>query len=42
MDDHRSVGPVNQRELGKSAARRLAIIRRAREVTGNVAVTCRY
>jgi hypothetical protein len=28
---------VNERELNKNAARRLAIIRHAREVTGNVA-----
>ena len=33
---------MNQRELGKNAARRLAILRHAREVTGNVAMTCRY
>jgi transposase len=33
---------VNERELGRNAARRLAIIRHAREVTGNVAMTCRY
>jgi transposase len=33
---------VNERELDKNAARRLAIIRHAREVTGNVAMTCRY
>jgi helix-turn-helix protein len=33
---------VNQRELDRNAARRLAIIRHAREVTGNVAMTCRY
>ena len=33
---------MNQRELDKNAARRLAIIRHAREVTGNVAMTCRY
>jgi hypothetical protein len=33
---------VNQRELDRNAARRLAIIRHAREVTGNVAQTCRY
>jgi transposase len=33
---------VNERELDKNAARRLAIIRHAREVTGNVALTCRY
>jgi transposase-like protein len=33
---------VTDRELDKNAARRLAIIRHAREVTGNVALTCRY
>lgn len=33
---------MNQRDLDKNAARRLAIIRHAREVTGNVAMTCRY
>jgi len=33
---------VNERQLDKNAARRLAIIRHAREVTGNVAMTCRY
>jgi transposase-like protein len=33
---------VNQRELDKNAARRLAVIGHAREVTGNVAMTCRY
>jgi hypothetical protein len=33
---------VNERQLDKNAAKRLAIIRHAREVTGNVALTCRY
>jgi transposase-like protein len=33
---------VTDKELDKNAARRLAIIRRAREVSGNVALTCRY
>ena len=33
---------MNERELDRNAARRLAIIRHAREVTGNVAMTCRY
>jgi transposase-like protein len=33
---------VTDKELNKNAARRLAIIRHAREVTGNVAMTCRY
>jgi transposase len=33
---------VTERELQRGAARRLAIIRHAREVTGNVAKTCRY
>jgi len=33
---------VTERELAAGAARRLAIIRHAQEVTGNVAKTCRY
>ncbi len=33
---------VNEREREKNAARRLAILRHAGEVTGNVALTCRY
>ena len=33
---------MTDRELDKNAARRLAIIRHAQEVTGNVALTCRY
>jgi transposase InsO family protein len=33
---------VNERELTKNAARRLAILRHAEEVTCNVALTCRY
>jgi transposase InsO family protein len=33
---------VTKRELQRSAARRLAVIRHAREVTHNVARTCRY
>jgi transposase InsO family protein len=33
---------VTDKERDKNAARRLAIIRHAREVTGNVALTCRY
>jgi transposase len=33
---------VTDKELDKNAARRLAIIRHAQEVTGNVAMTCRY
>ena len=33
---------MNERKLDKNAARRPAIIRHAREVTGNVAMTCRY
>jgi len=32
---------VTDKELDGNAARRLAIIRHAREVTGNVALTCR-
>jgi hypothetical protein len=33
---------VNEHERDKNAARRLAILRHAEEVTGNVALTCRY
>jgi hypothetical protein len=33
---------VTDKELDRNAARRLAIIRHAEEVTGNVAKTCRY
>jgi transposase len=33
---------VTERELARAATRRLAIIRHAHEVTGNVALTCRY
>jgi hypothetical protein len=33
---------VNERERDKNAARRLAILRHAEEVSGNVALTCRY
>jgi transposase InsO family protein len=33
---------VTERELEKQATRRLAILRHAEEVTGNVALTCRY
>jgi transposase len=33
---------VTDQELDKNAARRLAIIRHAQQVTGNVALTCRY
>jgi transposase len=33
---------MTQQELGRQAKRRLAIIRHAQEVTGNVALTCRY
>lgn len=33
---------MTERELSKQAARRLSIIRHAEEVTGNVAMTCRY
>jgi hypothetical protein len=34
--------PVTEQELTRRAKRRLAIIRHAEEVTGNVALTCRY
>jgi transposase len=33
---------VTEQELSRRARRRLAIIRHAQEVTGNVALTCRY
>lgn len=33
---------MTEKELAKGAARRLAIIRHAEEVTGNVSQTCRY
>jgi transposase-like protein len=33
---------VADKELNRNAARRLAIIKHAEEVTGNVALTCRY
>jgi transposase InsO family protein len=33
---------VTERELAREAARRLAIIRHAQEISGNVALTCRY
>ncbi len=33
---------MTERELARGAARRLAIIRPAQEVTGNVSATCRY
>lgn len=33
---------MTERELAREAARRLAIIRHAQEVTGNVSLTCRY
>ncbi len=33
---------MNERELTRNTARRLAIVRRAQEVTGNVSKTCRY
>jgi len=35
-------GPATERERDGNAARRLAIIRHAQEVTGNVSKTCRY
>jgi hypothetical protein len=33
---------VTEQELERSARRRLAVIRHAQEVSGNVAKTCRY
>ena len=33
---------MTERELERRAQRRLAVLRHAEEVTGNVAATCRY
>jgi transposase-like protein len=33
---------VTDKELDRNAARRLAIMKHAEEVTGNVSLTCRY
>jgi transposase-like protein len=33
---------VNEQQLARMAKRRLAILRHAEEITGNVALTCRY
>jgi transposase-like protein len=33
---------VTEKELARATAHRLAIIRHAQEVTGNVSITCRY
>jgi len=33
---------VTERDRAKSSSRRLAMIRHAQEVSGNVALTCRY
>ncbi len=33
---------MTERELDKKAAHRLAVLRHAEEVSGNVALTCRY
>jgi len=33
---------MTERELSRAAARRLAIIRNAEEVSGNVALMCRH
>jgi transposase-like protein len=33
---------MTERELSRGAARRLAILRHAKEVTGNFPLTCRY
>jgi hypothetical protein len=33
---------VTEQELERGARRRMAVIRHAQEVTGNVAKTCRY
>jgi hypothetical protein len=38
----REEAQVTERELTRNAARRLAIIRHAQEISGNVALTCRY
>ena len=34
--------PVTEQQLVRMAKRRLAILRHAEEITGNVALTCRY
>jgi transposase-like protein len=34
--------PVTEQQLARMAKRRLAILRHAEEITGNVALTCRY
>jgi hypothetical protein len=34
--------PVTEQELTRRATRRLAVLRHAEEITGNVALTCRY
>jgi transposase-like protein len=33
---------VTEQELTRRATRRLAVLRHAEEITGNVALTCRY
>jgi hypothetical protein len=33
---------VTEQQLARMAKRRLAILRHAEEITGNVALTCRY
>ena len=33
---------MNERQAARNAARRLAVLQHAEEVTGNVARTCRY
>lgn len=35
-------GPVSEQELQRQAKHRLAVIRHALEISGNVAQTCRY
>ena len=34
--------PVTEQQLARMAKRRLAILRHAEEITGNVSLTCRY
>jgi hypothetical protein len=41
VSNHRG-DPVTEQELTRRAKRRLAVLRHAEEITGNVALTCRY
>ena len=42
MGPTREEAQVTERELTRNTARRLAIIRQVQEISGNVALTCRY